>query len=383
MTPLPAALEAINKAIPATSPEKDLLVAAKCRGLMRGYDARWSDQGKEYRIVEVESLSQGPVLDPETGNRSAFDSAGKVDVKVQDINGRAGIIDHKTTSASDIEKPDAPYWSQLVIESQASHYLLLERHAGRRFGWAHWDVIKKPGISPREMIKADISILAREGTYFGLQARASDTQKALDAISFNAKSKEVITGFQETLSLYEMRLTHECSIENPAKYFQRRSVPRLDREIDAYAQDQWDTAQEMLSSREHNRHPRNSGACMAYGTPCKYLGICTGYSTFEAGGWRQKKSVHSELPVLNGDGRNTLTNSRMATYRLCRRKHFYQYEQGWERIKDEDREALFFGTVIHLALEAWWLAKKDEQGPMELPVMREVKQSEEIDLEVY
>jgi CRISPR/Cas system-associated exonuclease Cas4 (RecB family) len=48
-----------------------------------------------------------------------------------------------------------------------------------------------------------------------------------------------------------------------------------------------------------------------------------------------------------------LTHSRLKTARACRRRHQYQYLLGYR--STAEREELDFGSLIHLALEAWWL----------------------------
>lgn len=49
---------------------------------------------------------------------------------------------------------------------------------------------------------------------------------------------------------------------------------------------------------------------------------------------------------------NILTNSRIRTWRDCRRKHALMYLEGWRPVKQG--EALRFGSLIHEGLEAWW-----------------------------
>lgn len=51
-----------------------------------------------------------------------------------------------------------------------------------------------------------------------------------------------------------------------------------------------------------------------------------------------------------------LTHSRLKTARQCGRLHWLKYVLGYR--PTEDRAELFFGALIHLALEAWWLAVK-------------------------
>jgi ATP-dependent helicase/DNAse subunit B len=68
--------------------------------------------------------------------------------------------------------------------------------------------------------------------------------------------------------------------------------------------------------------------------------------------------VHRELE-LPTDGRNTLTNSRIRAFQTCRRKHFYDFEMGIERIDEEERETLLMGSLWHKGLEAFWKTIKE------------------------
>lgn len=51
-----------------------------------------------------------------------------------------------------------------------------------------------------------------------------------------------------------------------------------------------------------------------------------------------------------------LTHSEMSTYRDCNRRWWIRYVLGYKRRSTP--YALWYGTVIHLALEAYWLARK-------------------------
>lgn len=54
-----------------------------------------------------------------------------------------------------------------------------------------------------------------------------------------------------------------------------------------------------------------------------------------------------------------MTSSRARSARACRRRHHLQYVLGYRpRV---DAEALRFGTLLHLGLEAWWKAKQAGQ----------------------
>jgi hypothetical protein len=340
---LKAALAALDALAPAD--EKQRVIVAKCRGLVAGYAARWKDA--PYEVDAVEHLVTSDFWNPETQRKSrSFRLAGKLDTT--GYSNRRVIFDHKTTS-EDITDPNAPYWRQLMIEGQVSHYMLLEWLNGRKVDEAVWDVMRKPGISPKNVTKADVNNTLASGQYFG--------RKISDATLAELRS----TG-RENLETYEARLAHDCTLERPQWYFERRTVPRLDADLHEYATEVWGHGQEILHTRNTNRWLRNPGACMLYGSPCRFLGICSGADTPDSDNWRRKQNVHVELPMLDGDGRDVLTNSRIRCFQTCRRKHYYEYELGIERQDEEERAALFFGTVWHLALEAYFNATKQEQN---------------------
>lgn len=342
-TALQAALDAINAAIPDTADDSAQLVAAKCRGLMRGYDARWRDAG--YVTVEAEKVLRCPLYNPETGAKSrTFELGGKLDV-IARYEDRLVLIDHKTTSV-DIQDPDAPYWRQLVVEGQASHYGILGWANNLKFDATIWDAIRKPSISPKKLTKAERAHVLANQRYY-------DT-------TISRKSLEIVMGEErETLEMYEARLAHDCTSERPEWYFQRRPVPRVDHELLEYAQQLWDLSQDIIATRQHDRHHKNSGACMLYGSPCKFLGVCSGHDSIESENWTKKQFVHNELGELGVVNLELLTNSRLRTFQTCKRKHLYEYDRAVERVNEEEKEALFFGTAMHFGLEAWWLHFKE------------------------
>ncbi|MCZ2076569.1 MAG: PD-(D/E)XK nuclease family protein [Bryobacterales bacterium] len=324
------------------------LIAAKCRALLAGYDAMWSNA--PYEILSVEELVTSELWNPDTGRKSrSFTLAGKIDVKAT-LGDRRVIFDHKTTS-QDISDPNSSFWRQLTIEGQVSHYMLLEWLNQRKVDDAVWDVVRKPSISPKAISKKDCEGVIFGKRYFGREV----STESLLALQQDQR---------ETLEMYEARLAHDCTIERPQWYFQRRSVPRLDAELHEYATELWGHSQDLLHVRHTGRHVRNPGACMLYGSPCKFLGICSGHDEPNSDHWQLKNQVHVELD-LDGDGRDVLTNSRIRSFQTCRRKHYYEYEIGIERQDEEEREALFFGTLWHKALEAWFetqIEKGDVNG---------------------
>lgn len=342
---LRAALDVIDPVMASADPAQ-ALVGAKCAGLMIGYHARWSNQ--QYRIQDVECYVESDLWNPTTGRKSrSFRVAGKIDLRATGPAGESVILDHKTTYA-DIGEPDSAYWRQLTVESQATHYMLLEWLNGRKVDHAIWDAIRKPVIAPKALSKADVKSVIENGVYFGQKLTIEDIALA------------EISG-RESLLMYMGRLAHDCSTERPEWYFQRRGVSRLDSEIVTYASELWDHGQDVLAVRSNERNPRNSGACMLYGSPCQYLGICSGHDTADSDNWQRRAWVHPELKVLDGDGRDILTNSRIRTFQTCRRRHQLQYELGVQRVNEQQSDALYFGDLFHRALEAYFLNVKQQQ----------------------
>lgn len=341
-TALQQAFDAIDKATSAD----DWIVAATAKGLIAGYANKWESAHRDMEIVEIEKTLEAPLTNLDTGSDSrTFRIAGKLDKLVRQ-NGLV-LYDHKTTS-SDIKDPDAVYWRQLQIASQPSHYELLLLANGVKIDRIVWDVIAKPGIRPKKIAKAEQKQIAAHGEYCGYEVSAETRQAiALD------------TDPRENGELFQHRLTAEC-IENHERYFQRRSTPRIEAEIVEYVHELWDHGQAIIDTRNRTKKtghlpPRNSNACMTYGTPCTYLGVCSGHDQIDSDRWKRKESMHPELDGI-GLGLDVLTNSRISCFQTCRRKEFYQYQLGVERIDAEERDAMHFGTVMHLALDSWWLA---------------------------
>ena len=345
--PLSAAFEVVTPYL-ISEDDKQRLNAAKCIGLLHGYACRWANA--PYLIYSVESVMTSDLINPKTNRKSrSFTIAGKLDVRATEIGtGVKVIFDHKTTF-DDISDPNAPYWRILAIEGQVSHYMLLEWLHANRVDYGIWDVIRKPSIAPKGLAKAELAEVLRSGRYFDYELSDED-RRSLQADG------------RESLLMYAARLANDCIKERPARYFQRRKIPRLESELLEYADELWGHAQEILLARQNDRWPRNAGAFFTYNTPCRYLGICSGHDSAYSPGWTETTWVHPELPQFTSTrGLEVLTNSRVKTFQTCRRKHQLKYELGVERADEEDREAIFFGDLFHRALEQFFLTLQTEQ----------------------
>ena len=257
-------------------------------------------------------------------------------------------MDHKTCSEE--LGPESSYWPGLVVEGQGNLYPLVRHLQGIDVVGAIWDVLRKPGIKPRRVTGMErAGLVSQPRKYFGFVV----SEAAVEYILANK-------GAKETAELFGYRVAAEC-LEKPERYFVRRQVPKLQQDLLDFATELWDVSQEMRQARADNKHYRNSGACRMYNRACAYLGLCSGYDNPESNNWEKRKCVHAELSTLEGDGRDVLTHSRMRCFQTCRRKHYYRYELGIERAGEDESEALYFGSMIHTALEVWWNFHKEAQ----------------------
>ena len=272
MSALSAAIESINQSSSEQN-EKQLLIAAKCRALMSGYDAKWRDA--EWETLATEQQFQLPVINPDTGATSrTWTHAGKKDGIIRYVPSRRKyLLEHKTTS-DDIADPGSSYWRRLTIDSQVSGYMLAEWQNENKLDGTLYDVIRKPATRPKQITKALQKVMIQQGTYLGEEV-----------------PKEFRLFENENIELYEIRLTQEILL-NPCKYYQRRTIPRLDDEIVEYATELWHIGKDILSARNNDHHYRNSDACMTWGSPCEYLSICSGHDSPESDNW-QKREIHS------------------------------------------------------------------------------------------
>lgn len=316
----------------------DEIVAAMVKGLMCGYATAWGHGMGSKQIEAMERTYIGPLMNPATGKSSrTWRVAGKIDKLVREGSDLV-LYDHKTTS-QDIEDPNAVYWRTLQVDSQHQHYELLLWLNGLKVDRIVWDVIRKPGIRPKKLAKKERQGIVANGDYCG--CRVSDFTRDLYA-------KEE----RENAELFALRVAAE-TVDNPARYFARRSVVRTNDELVEYAGELWSTADSMREARNDGTHYRNASSCMAWGTPCVFLGVCSGHDSIESDNWRTKERRHREL-AYEGEGADLISNSRLRSFLACRRKHHYEYNLGVERVDAEDREALYFGTTWHAALDVFW-----------------------------
>jgi hypothetical protein len=346
---LEASLEAITRAVAGC--DQSELAAAKARGVMIGYHARWAQSG--WRPLLVQPAFHLPIVNPPTGCRSrTFTQAGRCDAVVA-RDRREFLLESKTVG-EDIDHRDAPFWRRLAVDTQADTYAQARRQQGRPVAGILYDVIRRPQVKPRLVPKGSPARSDEQnaGTRLELQRR-----KAYFGWPVQRQQREEFFrgDGRETPALYSARLAAD-TIRRPGWYFQRRLVPRSEEQLARHRHDLWQTAVEIRLARGAGRHYANSDACMAYGRPCPYLPICCGRDAPDSDRWKPAVCVHPELRDELGDvdPRSVLTHSRIQCFKLCRRRHYFRYELGIVPVEQTLGETLRFARVIRQALAAWW-----------------------------
>lgn len=246
----------------------DVWDVVKATELLRGYHCRWKDEAFEVLAVEVEF--RAPLVNPETGASSrTWELAGKLDVVVR-LHGRALLMEHKTSS-EDI-RPGSEYWRRLRMDGQISIYYTGARACGFDVEGCIYDVIGKPGIRP---LKAT--------------PEASRKYTAKGALYANQRESD------ETPDEYRARLIQNIT-DDPAGYYARGEVVRLEAEMQDAMHDVWQTAQQIREGERLGRFPRNPDACSRFGRTCDFFDACSGEASLDDTSLFVKvTNVHPEL----------------------------------------------------------------------------------------
>lgn len=229
---------------------------ARVRPLLAGYHLRWG--AEPWEVLAVEQEFETDLVNPATGKKSTlWKLAGKLDAVVRHpATGKVYVVEHKTSS-EDIT-PGSDYWRRLRMDAQVSVYYDGALSLGYPVAGVLYDVIGKPQLRPYQV----------------------NTKRAV----------------AETPAEFEERVTAAIA-ENPAKYFQRGDVVRLEAELVDARADAWELAKELREAELAGRHPRNPDACDSkWGYLCPFFDVCTGAGSLEdASRFTRSTNVHPEL----------------------------------------------------------------------------------------
>ncbi|MCK6478603.1 MAG: PD-(D/E)XK nuclease family protein [Planctomycetaceae bacterium] len=229
----------------------DAYEQAKVEEVLRGYDTAWAVDAVQYEVLGVEVPFEAPLLNPETWRSSAtWRLAGKVDLLLRRrLDGRVLVCEHKTTSEA-MDDPAAAYWARLQMDAQISAYVIGAESLGHEVTDTLYDVALRPGLRPLFATPPENRKYRKDGGLYAGQREADETPD-------------------------EYRTRVRSSIEeSPARYFQRRLIPRTESQIRDFLSDAWQQAAAMRLSERMGHAPRNPDACHRFGQ-CAYWEACS------------------------------------------------------------------------------------------------------------
>ncbi len=228
----------------------DTELAARLAGATTAYATYWGGSLK-YRATELQLVTPLPGV-PEVALRTTLDGL------VEDETGDLAVVDQKTTS-SDIT-PGSWFWEKLQIALQPGIYLWAARANGHPVTHAIWDAVKRP-TSPRRTT-------AIEPEYYKVSGKwgAKGTLKPGTGVP------------AETVPEYAARIK-ETMLAEPAKWFQRAPVVRMEDETAACVADVEQSCRQVLYAIGRSEYPRNTNSCFTFGRRCEYWSICVGETT--------------------------------------------------------------------------------------------------------
>jgi hypothetical protein len=165
----------------------------------------------------------GPV---ELGGDTGMVLRGKIDsLAIVTATGRGLIYEDKTTSDSvDI---DSDYWLRLRFNMQILNYVVEARRLGVRVDAVIYNVVRKPGIKPKQVEDLD-----EDGNKIVVDA-SGERQRKKTGEPYQSANKEkgwVVKTHEETPDEYCNRLYEDVG-SRPEFYFCRKEVPIIDEEL--------------------------------------------------------------------------------------------------------------------------------------------------------
>lgn len=195
--------------------------------------------------------------------------------------GQKVVVERKTTSSN---VDDFEYWAKLSVNDQVSMYALWHRETQGSQLPTLYDVVRKPTIGPAWLTQKETrNFLA--GTYYGVPftvALTGDdiedgsgttiTGMVVDGVTADFKPGKKGFAIRETPAMFGARLLHDC-ITRPEHYYQRRMIPRLDKDLDRFKVRLVKIAKAVKAYDDGDLWWENWRACRnPY--PCPYVSIC-------------------------------------------------------------------------------------------------------------
>ena len=334
-TAMLAGIEAMNQEKSKTTP----IDFAKAIAIFTGYAHHYKDD--TYEIIEAEAEREFPINS--RSSNTEYKIYGKLDTIVKDGD-KLVQLEHKTGQRDADSDGVYPFITANVSE-QVTLYSMLMSSSGETLDHTLIDYIKVPTLRPKGIPAGDKDEesvgtrreIIEDGSYLGVEVG----QSTQELYTMEPKAKE-------NGECYLIRINQHIA-ENPEKYF-ARSVPihrnNVDMVNELYAMELVvdDIEECQITGVDH--FYKNTSQCLAYGSKCEYMGLCDGTSTEDNGDWEPRQGG-------NKKGSNKISFSKATCFKSCRRKFYYRYEQGIQKV-GYDTQSLRIGSLFHVGVEFYF-----------------------------
>ena len=178
---------------------------------------------------------------------------GKFDGLVRDKAGNLWIMEHKTTTASDIDDPYGKYWTSKEMNLQIDLYLMAAKATGLDVKGVVYDVARIPKLKPLKATPKDkLKYYKRKCAGGNVGDLHKDCRlKDESMLEFSARTQEYF-------------INNRCSI------LSRKLIHAEDRDLEA-------TKEDMLAAAtliKTKARPRNTSSCYNWGRECDFRPVC-------------------------------------------------------------------------------------------------------------
>lgn len=363
----------------------DPIVRVKADAIVREYFTAHGPKLAELVCVATEEWYELDIINPDTGRKrkNPFTHAGYIDGimsgRFQDREGRF-ILERKTTD-HDLD-PASSYWNRLRLNTQLDEYALAYfQKNGVMIDGIIFDVIRQPGISPKDITLADLACIANEGTYCTVQVSKDEQERAsrylFDRESFAARKKDHTKAAKSDPTIGEWK--EEPPIqpkESPelfgirfraiiarsyTDHFQFRFVPVTQGQVLEWAKELWTLSGIVKDCDTMQFSPRNPSACFTFNRSCEYIDFCTGAENYIEDNGETILNVSNRFETKDITSPNRLSVSRLNVLQTCARKHFFRHVAGIVPIDEPKSEKMYLGRLVHEAIEAIWRFQKQQK----------------------
>ena len=255
--------------------------------LVCGYQWRWQDA--KLKHVAVERSFETELRNPKTfAPAKVWRLAGKIDGIVELEDGRLAVLESKTTS--DELNSDSDLWRRLRMDQQISLYVLAARWLGFTVDCVLYDVTRKPSIKPTM-----VPILDNLGTKIVLDSRG-DRVKTKNGWRQTGDTHLNYMLQQRPMTPDEWgeKLSNDIA-ERPDFYFARVEIPRLDKDLEAFQSELWESQQAIRDAQRKGAWYRTVSADTC--PYCPFFAHCSEGGSVDSPpiGFSVLTDVHPEL----------------------------------------------------------------------------------------